>query len=125
NGASVPAYYALLASEYLARTGATEADLAELAVLMRQRASENPDSHLSTLVSVDDVLSSKPVATPLKFLDCCPISDGSAALIVSSEPGTKAEPVVSIVGAGQAHLNQHVSAIGDFSACGASVAAEQ
>ncbi|MDN5843100.1 MAG: thiolase family protein [Alcaligenaceae bacterium] len=123
NGASVPAYYALLASEYFVRTGAGEADLAELAVLMRQRASENPDSHFSTPLSVSDVLASRPIATPLKLLDCCPISDGSAALIVSAEPGSV--PAVSIVGAGQAHFHQHVSAIEDFSNTGASASARQ
>ncbi|MGB6103300.1 MAG: thiolase family protein [Pusillimonas sp.] len=125
NGASVPAYYALLASEYLARTGATEADLAELAVLMRQRAGENPDSHLSTPLSIADVLASRPIATPLKLLDCCPISDGSAALVVSAKPGPGHVPAVSIAGAGQAHFHQHVSALENFSATGASAAANQ
>ena len=44
NGGSVPAYYALLASQYMHRHGLTEADLAEFAVLMRRHAASHPDA---------------------------------------------------------------------------------
>ncbi len=117
NGASVPAYYALLASEYLHRSGASSADLAEFAVLMRQHAGRHPDAHLRDPISVTQVLESKPIATPLRLLDCCPISDGAAALIVSADRG----PVV-VAGAGQAHQHQHLSAIGDVFNTGAKAA---
>jgi acetyl-CoA C-acetyltransferase len=117
NGASVPAYYALLASRYMHETGTTETDLAEFAVLMRAHAARHPDAHLRTPISLDDVLASKPIATPLKLLDCCPISDGAIALIVSRKHG--ASPGIVIRGAGQAHLHQHLSALGSVLECGA------
>ncbi len=117
NGASVPAYYALLASRYLHETGTTEADLAEFAVLMRANAAQHPDAHLRTLISLDEVLASKPIASPLKLLDCCPISDGAIALVVSRNQG--GSPGVVIRGAGQAHLHQHLSALDSVLACGA------
>jgi len=118
NGASIPAYYALLASRYMHETGLSEADLAELAVLMRTNAITHPDAHLKTPITRDDVLASKPIASPLKIMDCCPISDGAMALVVSSQPPPSA-PRVAIAGAGQAHRHQHLTAIEDTSNFGA------
>jgi acetyl-CoA acetyltransferase len=122
NGASVPSYYALLASRYMHETGLTEADLAEFAVLMRTHAARHPEAHLRNPISLEEVLGSKPISTPLKMLDCCPISDGAAALVVSAAPkGAR----VAIVGAGQGHRHQHLSAIADTSNYGARDAARR
>ncbi len=121
NGASVPAYYALLASRYMHATGTTTDDLAELAVLMRANAARHPDAHLREPITAADVAASKPIATPLRLLDCCPISDGAMALVVSAAPGPHRP--VAITGAGQAHQHQHLSAIADVLATGASAAA--
>lgn len=123
NGASVPAYYALMAARYLHVTGTTEADLAELAVLMRRHAQAHPGAQLRTPLTVAEVLASKPIATPLKLADCCPISDGAAALVVSADPGPG--PRVVLQGAGQAHRHQHLSALVDVLACGAGESAQR
>ena len=100
-GASVPAYYALLASRYMHETGLTEADLAGFAVLMRRHAATHPDAHLREPITIEDVLASKPIASPLKLLDCCPISDGAMALVVSATPA--ADAAIAIRGAGTEH----------------------
>lgn len=121
-GASVPAYYALLAARYMHETGLTEADLAEFAVLMRRHAHSHPEAHLRTPITTADVLGSKPIASPLKLLDCCPISDGAMALVVSAH-GT--DGAVAIRGAGQAHRHQHLSAIEDTRNYGAGEAAQR
>lgn len=123
NGASVPAYYALMASEYMHRTGVTSQDLAEFAVLMRANAARHPDAHLRTPITHSEVLASKPIAAPLSLLDCCPISDGAMALVVSAEPGPHG--AVAMVGAGQAHRHQHLTAMADVLQCGAAQAAQQ
>ena len=125
NGASVPAYYALLASRYLHEHGLSEADLAEFAVLMRHHAASHPDAQLSAPITVADVLASKPIASPLKLLDCCPISDGAVALVVSSQPSRHDGHPVALTGAGQAHHHQHVSAIADTLDMGASASARR
>lgn len=105
-GATVPAYYALLADQYLHHHCLKEADLAELAVLMRSNASRHSGAHMTDPITVDDVLASAPIATPLKLLDCCPISDGGAAIILSA--GSEANGI-KVSGAGQAHNHQHLS----------------
>src|SRR5690606_21706138 len=120
NGASVPAYYALLASAYMHQTGLDRETLAEFAVLMRRHAIDHPHAHLRRPISIDDVLASKPIATPLQLLDCCPISDGAAALVISADPG----PVL-VTGAGQAHRHQHLSAMRDVRDTGAARACDR
>ncbi len=117
NGASVPAYYGLMASRYMHETGVTNADLAEFAVLMRNNAIRHPDSHLTTPITIEDVLASKPIAEPLHLMDCCPISDGAMALIVSAS--ARGQIKVRMAGAGQAHLHQHLTAMRDVMDCGA------
>lgn len=120
-GASIPAYYALLAARYLHETGASEEDLAELAVLMRRHAQSHPGAQLTKPLFVADVMASKPVSTPLKFGDCCPISDGGAAVIVSAEP--LAKTAVRLAGWGEAHTHQHISEMPDDLGLGAKIAA--
>src|SRR3974390_1637039 len=82
-GPTIPAYYGLVASRYMPEYGVTEQDLAELAGLMRAHAVMPPGAQFHDPISVADVMASKPVALPLKLLDCCPVSDGGAAFIVS------------------------------------------
>lgn len=122
-GATIPAYYGLLASRYMHEYGSSESDLAELAVLMRRHAQAHPGAQFRDAISVQDVLSSKPIASPLKLLDCCPVSDGAAAFVVSREP-TNARKV-RIRGTGQAHTHQHVSAAASLTAFGASASSQQ
>lgn len=119
-GPTIPAYYGLVASRYMHEHGATEEDLAELAVLMRVHARDHPGAQFRDPITVADVMASKPIAVPLKILDCCPVSDGGAAFVVSAEP--TAPTGVRIIGSAQMHTHQHVSAapsLGDFgvSAC--------
>lgn len=122
-GPTIPAYYGLLAARYCHQFNLTPADLAELAVLMRQHASLHPDAQFRNAIVVADVLASKPIAPPLRLLDCCGMADGGAAIVISREPrhGTS----VRIIGAGQAHLHQHISALDDVAVSGAKLSADR
>jgi len=84
-GPTIPAYYGLVASRYMHEYRVTEQDLAELAVLMRGHAATHPGAQFRDPITVADVMASKPVASPLKLLDCCPVSDGGAAFVISRE----------------------------------------
>jgi acetyl-CoA acetyltransferase len=119
-GPTIPAYYGLVASRYMHEYGVTEEDLAEFAVLMRKHALTHPGAQFHEPISVADVMASKPVASPLKLLDCCPVSDGGAAFIISREPTDVAR--VRIRGCAQAHTHQHVTAAPALSELGAEIA---
>ena len=122
-GPTIPAYYGLLASRYMHEFGVTPRDLAEFAVLMRAHAALHPGAQFRDPVTIEGVLASREIATPLKLLDCCPVSDGGAAFIVSREPSSAHH--VRVKGCGQAHMHQHISAIKDIAATGAAVAVDR
>ena len=119
-GPTIPAYYGLVASRYMHEYGVTQEDLAEFAVLMRQHASAHPGAHFHEPITVADVMASKPVALPLKLLDCCPVSDGGAAFIVSHEPTDDTK--IRIRGCAQAHTHQNVTAAPALNKLGAEIA---
>jgi|YelNatPaOPRAMG01_1025707.scaffolds.fasta_scaffold01918_8 acetyl-CoA C-acetyltransferase len=84
-GMTFPAYYAMHATAHMAKFGTTEEDLALVAVKNHKYGSMNPLAHLQNRITVDDVLSSMVIASPLKLYDCCPITDGAASVILASE----------------------------------------
>lgn len=108
-GGTVPGYYALLASRYLWTYGLGPESLASLAVQMRAHASRKLGAQFTKPITVADVLGSRPVAEPLRLLDCCPVSDGGAAFVVSAGP--TGDRSLTIAGTGQAHRHQHLSAM--------------
>lgn len=120
-GPTIPAYYGLVASRYMHETGTAAEDLAELAVLMRAHAALHPGAQFQTPVTVAEVLASRPIAPPLRLLDCCATADGGAAVVVSRERTGPA--AVRIIGAGQAHTHQHVTAAPSLTRFGAADAA--
>jgi len=84
-GVSATALYALSAKAFMLRTGASSPDFAAVAVQNRKNACRNPDAHLALETSERDVLDSPMVSDPYRRLDCSPLSDGAAAIILCSE----------------------------------------
>ncbi len=119
-GPTIPAYYGLLASRYMHEYGLSQEDMAEFAVLMRQHAMQHPGAQFHDPITVADVMASREISSPLKLLDCCPVSDGGAAFIISREPVNDRH--IRIMGCGQAHLHQHITAARSLSDVGAAVA---
>ncbi len=106
-------FYAAAAKAYMAKSGATAEDFADVAVKNRKHASLNPKAQFRDLVSREDVLSSRLIADPLTLLMCSPIGDGAAAAILCSEDAAKklgiANPVkvlASILGTGKDVVNK-------------------
>jgi len=103
NGASFPGLFASIARAYLSSYEATEEDLANVAVKNHENGMLNPKAHVKRRITVDEVLKSPVVASPLKLYDCCPFSDGASALILCSEDFAKSvsRPYVEIIGSGR------------------------
>ncbi len=110
-GATVPAYYALIARAYMDEYGATAEQLAAVAVNARKHASLNANAQMQEIISVDDVLSSRMIADPLHLLDCSLVSDGGAAVILTSADRAADFPhdPVYVLGAGEGHGHEHIS----------------
>lgn len=109
-GISVPASYALVARRYLHEYGATLEQLAAIAVEHRRHAARHPKAHKRDPITLADVMTSREIASPLRLLDCCLISDGGAALVVSAGDAARdtARRPIGILGAGQGHTHEHV-----------------
>lgn len=84
-GMIMPAAYAMRAQRYLHETGATTADLTNVAVKNRGNGARNPRAHFRQEVTAAEVDGSRPVADPLRLMHCCPNSDGAAAVLLTSE----------------------------------------
>jgi len=110
-GATVPAYYALIAHAYMDAYGTTPEQLAAVAVSTRQHAALNPNAQMQEIISVEDVLSSRMIADPLHLLDCSLVSDGGAAVIVTSAERANDFPhhPVHVLGVGEGHGYEHIS----------------
>lgn len=82
HGATFPSLYALIARRYFHEFGANEEHLAKVAVKNHKNALYNPLAQFNKKISVEDVMNSRVIASPLKLLDCSPVSDGGAALLL-------------------------------------------
>ncbi|MGB7637312.1 MAG: thiolase domain-containing protein [Nitrososphaeraceae archaeon] len=103
NGASFPGLFASIARAYMTSYKANEEDLANVAVKNHENGILNPKAHVQRKITVDDVLKSPVVASPLKLYDCCPFSDGASAVILCNEEFAKkvGRPYVEVIGSGR------------------------
>ena len=103
NGASFPGLFASIARAYMTKFKANEEDLALVAVKNHENGLLNPKAHMRKRITVDDVLNSPVVASPLKLYDCCPFSDGASAVIVCSEDFAKrsGRKYIEVIGSGR------------------------
>jgi acetyl-CoA C-acetyltransferase len=107
-GPTVVNQYAMAAMRHMHQYGTTSAQLAWIKVAASQHAQHNPNALLRDVVTVDDVVSSPMVADPLHRLDCCVITDGGGAIVVTRPEVAKTlnRPRVRVLGAGEAVKHQ-------------------
>ncbi|MGP8072140.1 MAG: thiolase C-terminal domain-containing protein [Thermoplasmata archaeon] len=97
NGATFPGLYATLASAYQAKFPAKPEMLGAIAVRDHENASHNPHAHFQKPITMDTYLASPVIASPLRLYDCCPFSDGAAAVVVAAKERIRtptSEPLV-------------------------------
>lgn len=77
-----PASYAMGAVRYMEETGATEEDFSRVTVKNRHNGTLNPNARFQKAVTLEEVMNSRMVATPMRLLHSCPLADGAAAVIL-------------------------------------------
>jgi acetyl-CoA C-acetyltransferase len=104
HGITFPGLYAMMARVHMQRHGTTREQIAAVAVKNHENALMNPRAHLHARVSLEQVMTSAMVADPLRLLDCAPVSDGAAALVLASEEVARqsGRPLVRVAGVGAA-----------------------
>ena len=103
-GLTFPGIYALMARRYMHEFDVSREALAAVSVKNHTNAVENPLAQFQKELTVDAVLDSKPIATPLVLYDPCPVSDGASAVLVTSDEFARAHDLdasVSVLGTGQ------------------------
>ena len=86
SGITFPGLYALMARVYLKKYGYNKKHLAAVAVKNHFHGSLNPTAHFRKVITIEQVLKSATIADPLGLLDCSPVSDGAASLIITTDP---------------------------------------
>jgi acetyl-CoA acetyltransferase len=121
-------YYAMVAQQYLARFGGTREQLAEIAVAAREWALLNPAAYRygAGSLTVDDVVGSTMVSTPLTVGDCCLVTDGGGAVVLTSVERARdlARPPVRVLGYGERTTNTSMTAVDDLTTVGATGSAQ-
>jgi len=126
-GPTLISTYALAATRHMHEFGATLEHLAQVAVSIRKHASMHPDAQKRGPLTIDDVLSSKMISSPLTKDMCSIISDGGGALVLTSAERArdlKKEPVL-LLGAGARTTQEHVSLVDDIVRHGSADAGRQ
>ena len=124
-GMTFPAYYALYAVAHMDRFGTTEEDMARVAVKAHHYGSLNPLAQFQKEITIEKALSSQVVSWPLKLYDACPLTDGSAAVILASEETAKklSDTPIWIKGVGYSSDSANLSRRDDYVGLTASVEA--
>src|SRR5215510_8285106 len=91
-GLTFPGVFALIARAHMDKYGTTEEQMAHVAVKNHRHGALNPKAQFQKEITVDTVLKSAYVADPLKLFDCCPFTDGGAALVLASEEVARTRP---------------------------------
>lgn len=109
---------AMIARRHMAQYGTTSEQLAQVAVSARQWGVLNPDSAFTEPLTVEEVLDSRMIADPLHKLDCCLVTDGGAAVVLTSAERAKdlRHSPVYLLGTGEAVNHRNITAMPDLTA---------
>jgi acetyl-CoA acetyltransferase len=115
--------YALAASRHMAVYGTTPEQLAQIAVDTRRWAAMNPNARYRDPITIDDVLDSPMVVSPLHVLDCCLVTDGAGAYVMTSADRARdlARPPVYVLGAASCGTHSMITEMPDLTVTGGAV----
>jgi len=109
-------YYAMMAARHMHQYGTTSEQLAEIAVAARKWAQMNPKAWRRDPLTIKDVLQSRMISDPLHSLDCCLVTDGGGAIVVTNKERARdaVKKPVRVIGAGESQTHWHVSQAPDL-----------
>ncbi len=116
--------YALAAMRHMSEYGTTSEQLAEIAVATRKWAMLNEKAMMRTPITLEDVLASRMIAEPLHLLDCCLVTDGGGAVVITSAARaaqTRKGPIW-VLGHGESHTHNTIVNMPDLAVHGAAIA---
>lgn len=113
--------YAMAARRHMHEFGTTPEQLAEVAVATRKWANLNPKAYKRDLITIEDVLASPYIAEPLHLLDCCLVTDGGGAVVVTSLERARScrKTPVRVLGHAETHTHNTISNMPDLTRTGA------
>ena len=119
-----PSGYALVAQRYKYEFGLTEEHLATIPIAFRNNACLNPNAQFHQPITLEEYKANRYVAEPFHLYDCCPVSDGAAAVIVTSAERARSlkKPPVYVMGFGQGHPSWDLPQREQWTTSGAAVA---
>lgn len=106
--------YALAANRHMHQYATTREQLAEVAVAARQWAAMNPKAFKRDPLTVEDVLAARTIAEPFTSLDCCLITDGGGAVVMTRAGEYEGRKPIHVLGAGEAHSHRAISQMPDL-----------
>ncbi|MFX1602464.1 MAG: thiolase domain-containing protein [Promethearchaeota archaeon] len=126
-GLTFPGVFAIAAVAHMQKFGTTEEDMARVAVKAHKNASTNPLAQFQKEIALEKAMTPRYIAWPLKLFDCSPISDGAAAIVLTSKEKAKeyTDVPVNVVGTGQASASMNLCDRSELASFEASVAASK
>lgn len=117
-----PTAYALAASRHMHEFGTTREQLAEVAVAARRWAQLNPEAYMREPLSIEDVLNARMISTPLTVRDCCLVTDGAGAFVLTRADRARdlRQTPVYVLGNATAVWNRQISCMDDLTLTSAS-----
>ncbi|OUM92065.1 thiolase [Parageobacillus thermoglucosidasius] len=118
--------YALAARRHMAQYGTTSEQLAEVAVAARKWAMLHPKAFMREPITIQDVLNSPMVSSPLHKLDCCLVTDGAGAVVLTSAERARSlkQKPVYLLGVGESHFHRWISSMPDLTETAAKLSGE-
>jgi acetyl-CoA acetyltransferase len=122
-----PSSYALAAARHMHEYGTTREQLAEVAVAARKWAQLNPDAFMRDPLTIEEVLAARMVSDPLTVRDCCLVTDGAAAVVMTRADRARdlPQPPAYLLGAASATWYKNISAASDLTVTAATEAGKR
>lgn len=127
HGVGIPSLYAMVANAYMAKYGTKREEMAAVCVNTRANALKHPNAHMKKPLTIEDVLTAKPISDPLNLFDCALISDAGGAFVVTTPERAADLPgkPIYLAGIGEAHTHEHLTSAPSLTEFGTEISGQR